>query len=102
MGVIFFVDPRIPAVLGAALLGSYFQPPPATTSETNDIDSAPGSETGVNAESGEGAGRVNGPGSPLFPVVVFSHGLGAMRTTYSGICCDLASHGYVVASVEHR
>ena len=98
----FFVDPRIPAVLGAALLGSYFQPPPATTSETSDIDSAPGSETGVNAESGEGSGRVNGPGSPLFPVVVFSHGLGAMRTTYSGICCDLASHGYVVASVEHR
>ena len=38
----------------------------------------------------------------LLPVVVFSHGLAAMRTTYTGICCDLASHGYVVASVEHR
>ena len=37
-----------------------------------------------------------------FPVIVFSHGLSAMRTIYSGICCDLASHGYVVAAVEHR
>ena len=39
---------------------------------------------------------------PTFPALVFSHGLGAMRTTYSGITCDLASHGYIVASVEHR
>ena len=38
----------------------------------------------------------------LHPVVLFSHGLGGMRTTYNGICSDLASHGYVVASVEHR
>ena len=37
-----------------------------------------------------------------FPVVVFSHGLSAMRTISSGICYDLASHGYVVAAVEHR
>ncbi|XP_064406355.1 platelet-activating factor acetylhydrolase-like [Halichondria panicea] len=35
-------------------------------------------------------------------VLVYSHGLGAMSMTYSAICCDLASHGYVVASVEHR
>lgn len=38
----------------------------------------------------------------VFPVIVFSHGLHAYRTIYSGICCDLASHGFVVASVEHK
>ena len=37
-----------------------------------------------------------------YPVVVYSHGLASMRTDYSGICCDLASHGNIVASVEHR
>ena len=37
-----------------------------------------------------------------FPVIVFSHGLSSMRTGYTAICCDLASHGYVVAAVEHR
>lgn len=34
--------------------------------------------------------------------MVFSHGLGGMRTTYSYICADIASHGWVVAAVEHR
>ena len=37
-----------------------------------------------------------------FPVMVFSHGLGGMRTTYSYICADIASHGWCVAAIEHR
>ena len=37
-----------------------------------------------------------------FPVVIFSHGLSAMRSVYSMIHCDLASQGYIVAAVEHK
>lgn len=37
-----------------------------------------------------------------FKTVVFSHGLGGTRFFYTGICCELASHGYVVIALEHR
>jgi len=36
------------------------------------------------------------------PVAIFSHGLGGIRTTYSTICCDLASRGVIVVALEHR
>jgi len=37
----------------------------------------------------------------LIPVV-FCHGISSHRTMYSGICRDLASHGYIVFSLDHR
>ncbi|KAK5144409.1 hypothetical protein LTR04_001571 [Oleoguttula sp. CCFEE 6159] len=37
-----------------------------------------------------------------WPVVVFSHGLGGGRNTYSHICGSLASHGMVVVAPDHR
>jgi platelet-activating factor acetylhydrolase len=37
-----------------------------------------------------------------FPVIVFSHGLAGNFCLYNAINCDFASHGYVVASLEHK
>jgi len=37
-----------------------------------------------------------------WPIIVFSHGIGQSRFLYSQMCSDLASHGFVVASIEHR
>lgn len=39
---------------------------------------------------------------PVFPMILFSHGLGGTRTMYSSVCGEFASHGFVVVAVEHR
>ena len=37
-----------------------------------------------------------------WPLVVFSHGLGAARFIYSQLCSDLASQGFIVIAPEHQ
>ena len=49
-----------------------------------------------------GANNNSQEDSKGFPLVVYSHGLSGHFYAYSGICSDLASHGYVVAAVVHR
>ena len=39
--------------------------------------------------------------SSRYPIIIFSHGLGLGRMAYCNVCMDIASHGAVVASVEH-
>lgn len=39
---------------------------------------------------------------PIFPLLMFSHGLGGSRTAYSSLCTEFASYGFVVCAVEHR
>ncbi|KAI8624776.1 hypothetical protein F5Y19DRAFT_302879 [Xylariaceae sp. FL1651] len=39
---------------------------------------------------------------PVFPVIMFSHGLGGSRTCYSAVCGEMASNGFIVVAVEHR
>jgi platelet-activating factor acetylhydrolase len=40
--------------------------------------------------------------APIFPLLMFSHGLGGSRTAYSSLCTEFASYGFVVCAVEHR
>ena len=111
------IDPRMPAFDGAPLFkaaatntGSEKESPKSQSDDQTHGEKVEETEevTGTTADGGTLAPQVDGsnkqtsPKEIQFPVIVFSHGLGAMRTVYSAICTDLASHGYVIAAVEHK
>jgi platelet-activating factor acetylhydrolase len=75
------LNPKIPAVLGADLYIAH---------------STPGARAVTELHTQEYTS------STSLPVIVYCHGLGGMRCDNSAICCDFASHGYLVAAVEHR
>lgn len=57
----------------------------------------PNIENGSLLSRDEGEGRLE-----KLPLIVFSHGNGGCRTTYSMVCSEMASKGYLVAAVEHH
>ncbi|KAK5009887.1 hypothetical protein LTR60_005086, partial [Cryomyces antarcticus] len=59
-------------------------------------------ELGSEAKNSEGPPPPGEAEEPCFPLLIFSHGLGGTRTTYSSVCGEFASYGFVVCSVEHR
>lgn len=57
---------------------------------------------GTKAKNHSGVPPPNGPKEPVFPLMIFSHGLGGTRTCYSSVCGEFASYGFVVCAIEHR
>jgi predicted dienelactone hydrolase len=51
---------------------------------------------------GQDAVRDATPAAGRFPLIAFSHGYGGHRRQSTFLCTHLASHGYVVAAVDHR
>lgn len=65
----------------------------------NDFGSSYESLMKLEGHAYEGAKAAQSPRA--FPIVVFSHGGGIQVLYYSTLLEELASHGYVVAAVEH-
>lgn len=56
----------------------------------------------IQAHEGPALASISALQQERFPVAFFSHGLAGIRTTYSTLCCEMASRGIVVLALEHR
>ncbi|KAJ8108489.1 hypothetical protein OPT61_g8139 [Boeremia exigua] len=59
-------------------------------------------QNGYKIKNQQGSPPEGHEGEPVFPLLMFSHGLGGTRTAYSSLCSEFASYGFVVCAVEHR
>ncbi|KAF2435399.1 hypothetical protein EJ08DRAFT_656408 [Tothia fuscella] len=59
-------------------------------------------EHGFSVKNEEGPPPDGESAQPCFPLLIFSHGLGGTRMTYSSLCGEFASYGFVVCALEHR
>lgn len=48
----------------------------------------------------EGPDGTNNP--PIFPLIMFSHGICGTRRSQSTVCGEFASYGFIVCALEHR
>lgn len=58
-------------------------------------------DQGTGARSAEITGAVLSSKEAAYPVVIFSHGATGIRSSNTSTYRELASHGYVVASIDH-